>query len=134
MKKIIIQLPMKLALWAGQGLWHNMDYLQETRSFDAAILNKSYNATENISIELRPDTIVDIYKRLSNLPEGIAARPNKDAKDILLPQLIAMTEGADTDLAQSAGYVLTTLQAWDNKQIADTAGIINRLASELFIS
>src|SRR6516164_9160701 len=100
MKKIIISLPMRLALWCGQGLWNNRDYLQETRSFDAAINGKSYNATENISIELRPDTIIDIYKRLSNLPEGIAARANKDAKDILLPQLMALAEGSDTELAQ----------------------------------
>ena len=125
---------MRLAVWSGQGLFFNPDYVEDARAFAAAIGNNSYNPSTNINILIKPETIVDIYKRLSNMPEGIAARPNKDAKDALLPQLVAMTEGTDTAAAQSAGYVLQTLQAWDAKQINDTDGVINNLVGKLFTS
>ncbi|MDI3319115.1 hypothetical protein [Pinibacter soli] len=134
MKNLIIQMPMKLALWCGQGLWDNRDYLPEARSLDASILNTQYSESENISIEMRPNTIIDIYKRISNLPVGVSAAINSDAKNNLLPQLIAFAQGTDAELAESAAHVLTILQEWDEKQQQDAEAIITNLVSQLFTS
>lgn|GEM_PF-2230208 len=125
---------MKHTLWCGQGLWGNNDYLPETLSFTAAINGKTYNEAENINVEMRPEVFIEIYKRLSALPEGNAARLNKEAKDLLLPQLMTFAQSPDVDLAASAVYILDALEEWDAKQVSDTDATVKGLISKLFVA
>lgn len=120
MKSLIITLEKRYINFAGdvllQGSGH--EYLQEIFDIATEMRKEPYLPMQVMSAALRPEIIVDLYKRNSIKAEGEASAYNNAIKTALLPQLAAYAASSDPEEVESANYIISEISVHDANQIA----------------
>jgi hypothetical protein len=89
------------------------------------LLAGTYGPDDLITIGISSDDLISLYAQLGEKPEKLANTINSDMKDLLLPQLISIIEGNDTDQASTANNVLNILGAMDANNQAMVQSMID---------
>jgi hypothetical protein len=94
------------------------EYLPEILDIATEMRKEPYVPTEEMNAVLRPEIIVQLYKRNSIKPEGLAAAYNAAIKVALVPQLGAYAGSSDPEEVESASYIINEIGIHDANQVA----------------
>lgn len=96
--------------WCMEPVWYQPDFDYKFKTHVNQLLaNNSADDFEQ-SVEISKDLLVAIYEAVSKQPEGVAAAINKEIKELLLPQLLLLSNNDDNNPNEAYSAIIAIAQ------------------------
>lgn len=108
-----------------EAVWHQADFDYKFKPHINQLLTNNSDDEFEQSVEISKEVLVKIYEEVSKQPEGVAASINKEIKEVLLPQLLLLSNNDDNNPNEAYSAILA-IQQLDAADIAAREIIIQK--------
>jgi len=122
---MLLKFKNKHICWCMEPVWSDVafDYKFKSHINDLLINNSDYDFEQDVTVST--EVLVEIYKAVSKQPEGVAAAINKEIKELLLPQLLLLSNNDDNN-PNEAYSALKEIAASDAEDLAARESVIEK--------
>lgn len=122
---MLLKFKNKHICWCMEPVWSDVAFDYKFKTHINQLISDNSNNEFEQSVEITGDNLVSIYRAVSKQPEGVAAAINKEIKELLLPQLLLLSNNDDNN-PNEAYSALKEIAASDAEDLAARESVIEK--------